>query len=117
MFTCNIRNWFTDLYDVPNVVIFYRNAKRELNDIRFEFAVGKDSAEGIASELVGAGLVDGQDIVAISANLQKLIDSQGAIKIVTFPLVSIVTLVIKHTNIGIKRMLSIAHFTYVFIEK
>ncbi|GLV38602.1 frayed [Carabus blaptoides fortunei] len=74
--------------DVPpvNLVLRMRNAKRELNDIRFEFAVGKDSAEGIASELVGAGLVDGQDIVAISANLQKLIDSHGTIKIVTFPL-------------------------------
>lgn len=69
-------------------MFFFRNAKRELNDIRFEFAVGKDSAEGIASELVGAGLVDGNDFIAISSNLQKLIESQGAIKIVTFPLVS-----------------------------
>lgn len=76
--------------DVPpvNLVLRMRNAKRELNDIGFEFAVGKDSAEGIATELVGAGLVDRKDIVAISANLQKLIESQGAIKIVTFPLVS-----------------------------
>lgn len=66
-----------------------RNSKRELNDIRFEFAVGKDSAEGIASELVGAGLVDGRDIVVIAANLQKLIDSQGQMRTVTFPLVII----------------------------
>lgn len=77
--------------DVPpvNLVLRMRNAKRELNDIRFEFAVGKDSAEGIAAELVGAGLVDNKDIDAISNNLQKLIESQGAVKIVTFPLVSI----------------------------
>jgi serine/threonine-protein kinase OSR1/STK39 len=60
-----------------------------LNDIRFEFAVGKDSAEGIASELVGAGLVDGKDINVITQNLQKLIDSRDMIKVVTFPLVTI----------------------------
>ena len=66
---------------------FFRNPKRELNDIRFEFAIGKDSAEGIASELVGAGLVDGRDIVVIAANLQKLIDSGGQLRSVTFPLV------------------------------
>lgn len=68
---------------------FCSNQKRELNDIRFEFAVGVDSAEGIAAELVGAGLVDGKDIVVIAANLQKLIDSAGQIRTVTFPLVSL----------------------------
>lgn len=67
-----------------------RNAKRELNDIRFEFTVGKDSAEGIATELVGAGLVDNKDITAITQNLQKLIDSRDSIKVVTFPLVNII---------------------------
>ncbi|XP_066589399.1 serine/threonine-protein kinase OSR1 isoform X6 [Prorops nasuta] len=65
---------------------FDPNQKRELNDIRFEFAVGVDSAEGIAAELVGAGLVDGKDIVVIAANLQKLIDSAGQLRTVTFSL-------------------------------
>ncbi|KAK4879555.1 hypothetical protein RN001_007701 [Aquatica leii] len=69
-----------------NLVLRMRNAKKELNDIRFEFAVGKDSAEGIASELVGAGLVDSRDSVVITSNLQKLIDSKETTKVVTFPL-------------------------------
>jgi hypothetical protein len=60
-----------------------------LNDIKFEFAVGKDSSEGIASELVGAGLVDSHDMVVIAANLQKLIETTATLgKNVTFPLVS-----------------------------
>lgn len=62
--------------------------KKELNDIRFEFAVGKDSAEGIATELVGAGLVDNRDINVITENLQKLIENRDSMKVVTFPLVS-----------------------------
>ncbi|KAJ8916306.1 hypothetical protein NQ315_016447 [Exocentrus adspersus] len=74
--------------DLPpvNLVLRMRNARRELNDIRFEFAVGKDSAEGIAGELVGAGLVDGKDIVAITQNLQILIDQRDKMKVITFQL-------------------------------
>jgi hypothetical protein len=60
-----------------------------LNDIKFEFAVGKDSSEGIASELVSAGLVDSHDMIVIAANLQKLIETTATLgKNVTFPLVS-----------------------------
>ncbi|XP_067006216.2 serine/threonine-protein kinase OSR1 isoform X3 [Anabrus simplex] len=69
-----------------NLVLRMRNPKRELNDIRFEFAIGKDSAEGIAAELVGAGLVDARDMVVIAANLQKLIDNSVQIRTVTFAL-------------------------------
>lgn len=71
-----------------NLVLRMRNATRDLNDIRFEFAVGKDSAEGIATELVGAGLVDGRDTVVMSANLQKLIENRRQLKAVTFQLSS-----------------------------
>lgn len=71
---------------VVNLVLRMRNANRELNDIRFEFVVGKDSAEGIALELVGAGLVDNNDTVVMTSNLQKLIDQRHTLKSVTFQL-------------------------------
>lgn len=76
--------------DLPpiNLVLRMRNQKGELHDIRFEFAVGKDSAEGIASELVEAGLVDSRDTVVMAANLQNLIDNRNTTKTVTFLLVS-----------------------------
>ncbi|XP_035704968.1 serine/threonine-protein kinase OSR1 isoform X3 [Folsomia candida] len=69
-----------------NLVLRMRNAKRELNDIRFEYLPGKDSAEGIASELVGAGLVEAKDMNAISANLEKLIEKRDQMKNITFTL-------------------------------
>lgn len=48
-----------------------------------------DSAQGIAAELVAAGLVDGKDVVVIAANLKKLIESGGQLRTVTFSLVSL----------------------------
>lgn len=79
-------NIVDDDHRVVNLVLRMRNANRELNDIRFEFEVGKDTSEGIASELVGAGLVDNNDTVVMTSNLQKLIDQRNTLKSVTFQL-------------------------------
>lgn len=72
---------------------YFRNGRRELNDIRFEFVFGQDTVDGIASELVAAGLVDPADVVEVSLNLTKLLDSQNtdpnAPKSITFHLVSV----------------------------
>lgn len=79
---------YGDDYPPVNLVLRMRNARRELHDIRFEFAVGRDSAEGIASELVDAGLVDTLDTKAMASNLQTLIEQRKQLKTITFQLCS-----------------------------
>lgn len=67
-------------------ILVCRNTQNELNDIRFEFVIGKDTSEGIGSELVSAGLVEDKDNAVITANLQKIVDNPSK-KVITFVLV------------------------------
>lgn len=61
-----------------------RNPRKELNDIRFEYQPTKDTAEGIAQELLGTGLISEDDVGPMASNLQLIVTKPPPSKVITF---------------------------------
>jgi len=67
-----------------NIVLRMRNPRKELNDIRFEYQPTKDTADGIAQELLGTGLITAEDVGPMSTNLNLIINKPPPNKVITF---------------------------------
>merc|ERR550532_3649990 len=67
-----------------NIVLRMRNRRKELNDIRFEYQPTKDTADGIAQELLGTGLITAEDVGPMSTNLNLIINKPPPNKVITF---------------------------------
>jgi serine/threonine-protein kinase OSR1/STK39 len=70
-----------------HLVLRMRDEKKELQDIKFDYLPNKDTVDEISHELVNAKLIDAIDMVAVSANLNKLLENSSLTPI-TFSLKS-----------------------------
>lgn len=70
-----------------HLVLRMRDEKRELQDIKFDFLPNKDTVDEISHELVNAKLIDAIDMIAVSANLNKLLQNH-TLSPITFSLKS-----------------------------
>ena len=55
-----------------------------IQDTRFEFRPSRDFAQEVANELLAAGLIVGQDLGAVTDNLQLLITKPPRSRMITF---------------------------------
>jgi serine/threonine-protein kinase OSR1/STK39 len=76
----------TDAAGPIHLVLRMRDEKRELQDIKFDFLPNKDTVDEISHELVNAKLIDAIDMIAVSANLNKLLQN-NTLSPITFSLV------------------------------
>jgi len=61
-----------------------RNPRKELNDIRFEYKPTNDTAEGIAQELLGTGLITDEDVPLMANSLQNIVSNPPPSRVITF---------------------------------
>ncbi|KAF1742246.1 hypothetical protein MXB_3721 [Myxobolus squamalis] len=91
-------SWVLDPSDITyGIILRIRNEFGDINDIFFQYICSKgtdiyllivDKPEKVVQEMVSANLVNMQDLICISANLQQLIDPNFNSKSITFPLKS-----------------------------
>lgn len=60
---------------VISLVLRIRSNESELRDVRFSFTHGQDTSDGIANELVQNSLIEPGDLVAVTSNMKKVVES------------------------------------------
>ena len=61
-----------------------RNTMGDIQEIRFEFRPSRDCVHGVANELLAAGLIMEEDLVAVADNLEQIINQTTRTRMVTF---------------------------------